>query len=317
MKSIPWDGNPIKVGGCYRGIPLESYHGDLCIGPSVSSSGCGIIYNKSPAHFYDQSYLNPHRAEPDDTKPDKEWKVLGTAAHALLVGAVGTFRESFVIRPETAPDGTGRKWNGNNHACQEWIAKQHANGRMVLTQEQIECVKGMAISLSQHPMVATGLLRGDIERSLVWKDPETGVWLKARPDAIPNDSGDVSDLKTTRSVVMPDIVRTTGELGYFRQGAMIADGLKAVYDLDMTSFNLVFVEKARPWCVRVAPPMHRDDLIRGRMQNRVAIRAFAKCLDSNRWPGPDPGDDSGPSVLNLSPAQRERIDARLKIEGML
>ena len=317
LKSIIWDGNPIKAGGCYSGIPLEIYHGNLCVGPSTSSSPLRTIYHKSPAHMFAESYLNPRRVEPDDSKPDREWVATGSAAHALLVGGVGSFREAFVIRPETAPDGSGRKWNGNNHSCQRWMSERHGEGKIVLTSDQIETVRGMAISLASHPLVAGGILDGLIERSLVWKDEETGLWLKARPDAIPTSSGDVADLKTCRSVVFPDVVRTVGELNYHQQGALIGEGLKAVFDIDMTSFSLVMIEKALPWCVRVTPPMHKDDLARGRMQNRVALRELARCLDANRWPGPDAGDDSGPSVLSLSAQQRERIDTRLKIEGML
>jgi hypothetical protein len=317
MKSIRWDGNPIAVGGCYSGISLEQYHGDLCVGPSASSSGFRTIYHKSPAHFFSASYLNPNQVEPDDAKPDKEWQVVGEAAHALLVGGVGSFRDRFTIRPEIAPDGTGRAWNGNNLKCKEWIVARHREGKVVLTEAQIETVKGMAISMSQHPLIAGGILDGDIERSLIWKDPETGIWIKSRPDAIPNDSGDVADLKTTRSVLMPDVVRTIGEYGYYQQAAVVADAMKAVFDIKMTSFTLIMVEKTRPWCVRVCPPMHQDDIERGRMQNRVALHTLANCLESGRWPGPDPGDDSGPRNLSLSIAQRERVDARLKIEGMI
>jgi hypothetical protein len=317
MKSTQWNGNPIAAGGCYSGISLEQYHGDLCVGPSASSSGLKTIYTKSPAHFYDASYLNPNRAEPDDEKPDREWAALGSAAHALLVGGVGHFREQFVIRPEIAPDGTGRGWNGNNKSCREWIAERHREGKVVLSEAQVETIKGMAISMSTHPLIAGGILDGLIERSLIWKDPETGIWLKSRPDAIPNDSGDVADLKTTRSVLMPEVVRTVGEFSYHMQAAMVADALQAVFDIKLTSFSLVMIEKTRPWCVRVTPPMHQDDIARGRMQNRVALRTLANCLESGRWPGPDPGDDSGPRNLSLSIAQRERIDARLKIEGMI
>jgi hypothetical protein len=305
------------VGGCYAGIPLEEYHADLCVGPSVSSSGLRIIYHKSPLHFFDQSYLNPSREERDEAKADREWAVLGSASHSLLVGGVGSFRDSFVIRPRFAPDRTGRAWHASNHSCQEWMIARHREGKMVLTDAQVEVVRGMAIQLSKHPMVAGGVLDGLIERSLIWRDPETGVWLKSRPDAIPTDSGDVADLKTTRSVVMSDVVRTIGELSYHQQAALIADGLKAVFDIEMKSFTLVMVEKTRPFCVRVTPPMHQDDIERGRRQNRVALRTFANCLESGRWPGPDPGDDSGPRSLNLSVPQRERIDARLRVEGMI
>jgi hypothetical protein len=136
------------------------------------------------------------------------------------------------------------------------------------------------------------------------------VWLKARPDAIPNASGDVADLKTTKSVLWPDLMRTLDSAGYCQQGALIVDGFKTVLDIEVTSFVLVFVEKKRPYCVRVTP-IDPADIERGRRMNRVAIRRFADCWNAGKWPGP--GEDDF-NYLKLSDNARERIDKRLSFE---
>jgi len=40
-ETIKWDGKQITKPGLYGSIPLELYHaGNICDGPSVSSSGC-------------------------------------------------------------------------------------------------------------------------------------------------------------------------------------------------------------------------------------------------------------------------------------
>jgi hypothetical protein len=214
-----------------------------------------------------------------------------------------------VIRPQRI---AGALWQGNRTECRDWTKEKTAKGFTILTQANVETVKGMAMSLGQHPLIAgDGLLSGQIERSLFWIDQETGVWCKCRPDALPNDGGDCADLKTTKSVLWPDLVRTLDTAGYHQQGALIADGLKAVLDIEMQEFVLVFVEKKRPHCVRA--PVHPDDIQRGRLLNRLALRKFADCWAAGKWPGP--GDDDF-NHLRLSDAARDRIDRRLEFEGM-
>jgi hypothetical protein len=307
MQSIAWDKSPIKVGGMYRDVPLDAYHGaSICDGPSVSSTGLRAIYNESAAHYFDRSPYNPDPVEDEE----KEWQIRGSAAHHLLIGGVGQFAEKYIIRPDFI---AGAKFDRRRTVCQDWERDNDPKktGKTNLTSADIEAIKGMALSLGRHPLIANGgLLDGQIERSLFWLDAETGVWCKSRPDAIPNAGGDVADLKTTPSVLWPDIVRSLDKFGYCQQGALIADGFKVVLDIEVTAFVLIFVEKKRPYCVRVVP-VHPDDIERGRRMNRVAIRRFADCWNSGNWPGP--GEDDF-NYVRLSDAARERIDKRLSFE---
>ena len=342
LQTIPWDEEPISIAGCYSDIPLDTYHkSNICVGPSVSSSALRLIYLSSPAHYWDESPHNPDRALPDVTKPEADWKTLGRAAHHLLVGAPGHFSTEYIIQKEKVPtrdpeDGygwseehAGKKWHGNITYCKQWATAQRKLKLTIITEEQIKVIQGMADALDHDPFVRGGILRGLIERSLFWKDRETGIWLKSRPDAIPNVSGDAADLKTTKSVLLPDLAYAMEEFGYAQQGALIADGLKAVFDIDMTTFSLVWVEKKRPFCVRTTH-IHQDDLARGRLQNRVAIRKFATYMEAYEkskeagrpnpyvWPGPAT-DNQGDEVvtLSLSQAARDRADRRLQYEGMI
>jgi hypothetical protein len=153
-------------------------------------------------------------------------------------------------------------------------------------------------------------LSGQIERSLFWIDQETGVW--CRPDALPNDGGDCADLKTTRSVLWPDLVRWAEGRARRRSTRLAGDSRRCRAFIEMQEFVLVFVEKKRPHCVR-AVPVHPDDIQRGRLLNRLALRKFADCWAAGKWPGP--GDDDF-NHLRLSDAARDRIDRRLEFEGM-
>lgn len=286
-------GEIITEAGIWAGVPMARYHGaDLCDGPSISSSGLRTIFRQSPAHYWAASPLNPERIE----TPDSEAFVLGRAAHHLLLGE-DAFSTLFVVRPDKFDS-----WRSN--AAKEWRAEQEAEGRTVLLPTQIETIRGMARSLAKHPLVANGILNGAIEQSIVWQDKETGVWLKARPDAIPTESGDFSDLKTTVSVQSRAIERTIIDYGYAQQAALIREGFELVTGIPMASFSLVMVEKDPPWCVRVVT-LRGDDIALGQRQNRAALRRFVHCYQRDEWPGPGGADAE---FVALPPWEITRIE---------
>jgi len=309
MKIIPWDGHhPISKSGVYSKIPLEAYHsGRLCAGPSISSTGLRTIMLKSLAHYWDLSPYNPNGAE--DEK-EKEAFILGRATHHLLLGEP-FFHAQFVVRPEEAPD--GRPWNGNNKTCKAWLAAQRAAGRTVVTADQGERIKGMALALAKEPLVAAGALNGLIEQTIVALDEETGVWVLSRPDVIPTDSGDFVDLKTTTSVIYADLVKTIGAYGYHMQAALCADGYRAAVGQPIASFSFYFIESKRPHCSRMVT-IKPADLELGSRQNRMALRLFVDAMNTGVWPGPG-GIQATTEYIDLSPRAREAAEAQLKALG--
>ena len=157
----------------------------------------------------------------------------------------------------------------------------------MLTQEHIEQITGIATQIGLDPLAVT-LLRGGIERSMFWKDKKTGMWLKSRPDCVPNDSGDFADLKTTTRNSFPLLMHSVGTCAYHQQAALVREGASVVLGLGMTSFSLVFVESKRPYCVRVVV-LDPKDIDLGHRQNRRALDLIAKCISEKRWPGPGDG----------------------------
>jgi hypothetical protein len=306
MNIIQWDGQRISHPGIYAGIPIDDYHrGDICDGPSISSSSLRTLWSKSPAHYWAYSPLNPMRVE---EAADNKDLIIGRAAHHLVCGEVG-FSGRYVIRPEKAPD--GRDWHGSNKSCIRWIADQKKAGVTVLTPEMAESVRGMAIALGQNSMMKQGILSGLVERSIFWRDKKTGVWLKSRPDVISTASGDYADLKTTQSVLYRDTQRSLDEYGYVQQGALVLEGATEV-GLPATSFSLVWVEKKPPHCVRVQQLID-EDLILGAKMNRAAIDIFHACFVAKHWPGP--GDDRDDAeFIKLSDNARKRIEDRLQFQ---
>ena len=263
---------------------------------SLSSTGIRRLL-QSPAHYWKFSELNPHRVEEDD----KDAFVLGRAAHHLLLGEKD-FGLHFAIEPESYSDlktGESKKWNNNATVCREWKQAQLEVGKTVLSAAQVEKIRGMAgllpwqkgmtnCGLKNTPLVMSGALSGEIERSLFWK--EGNVWLKARPDAIPGDSDDFADLKTissksTLGLSDFDLSRSIRDHRYYVQAAMVGMGAAAVLGRQMTGFHLIFVDTG---AVHAVAPITVDeaDIIRGERAVYLAIHVFERCLKTGTWPGP-------------------------------
>lgn len=284
-------------------LTMAQYHGDICAGPSISSSGLRTIWAQSAAHYFYTSPYNPTAPEPEE-RPHFS---LGRAAHHLLFLGRKGFDEEFVTRPSQ-----WRDWRTKE--AQLWREAALADGKTVITDAELEHITGMARSLAAHPLVKAGILDGYVERSLIWRDRDTGAWLKSRPDCIPGSGLDVADLKTTTSVATEDLRRTLGAYGYHAQGALVGMAFREVLQREMQSFSLVFVEKTPPYCVRVVT-VKPDDLERGEKQIRAAAATFAECCATGRWPGPG-GDQQDAEWLDIPEWSRKSIDDRLTLIEM-
>lgn len=300
-----WSGRKIGMPGVYAGIPLETYHAaDICVEPSISSSGLRTIFSKSEKHYWCTSPLNPKRIEPEES----EAFIFGRAAHHRLLGEAD-FKKLFVIRPETLG---GEKWHGQRTACKLWLKDHRDKGYTVITPAQIETIDAMRASLIEEPLIQAGILNGDIERSWFWKDEKTGIWLKWRPDASPNDSLDFADLKSTTSVDYEDLQYAIRDYGYYQQAGLGAELCQRILNKPMNSFSLVFVEKKPPHCVQIVT-LKEDDIARGMKANRIALDRFAKALASNVWPGPG-GGQTDARYIGLREHDAKKIDRMLSVE---
>ena len=289
-----YTGGLISEPGAYANVPMGFYHGQPCVGPSISSSQLRTIFSKSLKHYWDQSPLNPDRESFKDT----DATILGRGAHHLLMGE-SDFSKFFAISPFDS---------FRTKESKEWKAEQELNGITVLKAEQLEYIRGMAESLAKE--APPGILNGHIELSMFWQDEETGVWLKSRPDAVPNSSGDVADLKCVGQIFDDDISRGLSERGYHQQAALVSTALDKVLGVQMENFFLVYVEQKRPHSVRIQT-IDPDDIAAGIEENRASLRLFAKALKTGEWPGPKSPSGDGAFVRRGSWARewaKRRLD---------
>lgn len=257
-------------------MPSDAYHGDPCVGPSVSSTGLRTIWNSSPLHYWAFSPYNPDRIPPRQSEAFD----LGRAAHHWLLGEAD-FAGHFVISPYE---------DFRSKEARAWRDAEQLAGRTVLKAEQMDAVRGMRDGLMRHPLVSAGILDGEIERSLFALDEKRGVWLRSRPDVVPNASGDYVDLKTTTTVDRDEIARSIATYGYTMQAGLLRRVCRML-GMPFTSFSFVFVEKTPPYCARVVV-LKDHELDRGERQIEAALDLFAAGMTTGMWPGPGESDDA-------------------------
>jgi hypothetical protein len=299
----------ITAPGAYPNITNEQYHRtEICPAPSISASGLKTLLRKSPRHYWFDSCLNPNRPE----EKDKAHFRIGKAIHDVLL-----LTDRWPQFYFTVPDGFSlahhKKWAEEIPAYEEAVAR----GCTVLRQSETDTIMAMAEAIRGNEFAAATLAAGDPETTLAWQDPETGVWLRARPDFLPwsvqqrREIMAVPDLKTAADGSQRAFQRAINEHGYHMSAALYCDGIKAIFGHYPTHWLHVVLEKEPPYCVALWE-LPQEDIERGRWLNRFAIRSFAKCLETGKFPGY--ADE--PSPCGLPGWQRKMIDEGITPEGL-
>lgn len=181
-----------------------------------------IIDIDDPGYFrlksIDQSQLkqflkNPadwayHRLN-DDHKPTDAMK-FGTAFHAYLLGT------SDVV---SLPEGESFRSKDN----QKWRADQLEAGNIIVSYNDMQLLKRMKEGIEQtslmpeYPDYMEIIKQGTKEQCIEWKDRQTGLMLKAKPDLIPAGTDYLVDLKTAQKADAESFAKEVINYGYHIQ----------------------------------------------------------------------------------------------------
>lgn len=308
MEIIEWDGVTITDPGSYAGIDLEVYHNDqnLLPGPSVSKSNVKELCppEGNPKAFWKTWAGNPNRKRKATTKAME----FGRAVHALILGDE-VFEHKFVVRPERVD---GETFHGSKNVWKRWYREQEQLGLTVITEEDIEKIREMAEDLAQHPLVLAGGLQGDVEVSMFARDPETGIWLKSRPDNRPSE-GMFVDVKTAASLDQVFLEKQLHSAGYYIQAGMT----KMVCDLlgePFHSFTLLYT-RSQDYADSDYRVISDEDIALGVAVTRYALRMIRRGLDTGEWPGAAIYTREN-FPLRIFPKTREKIETVLRQEGI-
>lgn len=262
--------------GVYQ-IPIEQYHQtEICNSPSISSSGLKAITH-CPAKFWQNSHLNPKRTCKKDTRAFS----FGRAAHDLILDGA-RWPELYYVMP-AGYDGRKKEW----FPARDEMNEAEKSGKTILKHDEYVDVKGMADAIAKHP-IHKAFGKGKAEQTIVWNDEETGVWLRVRPDFLPDDTRFVPDFKTTNSAHPDDFQRDVASYGYHQQAALYLEGIAAIFgENEGRQFYFIAQEKEPPYIIQPFA-LDVESVEWGKRLNRKAIRTFAKCLETNIWPGYSP-----------------------------
>lgn len=288
-------GEVVEKPGVYN-MTLAHYHTDCCDGPSVSSSDLRTLILKSPAHAWDKSAMNPERTEDDPDAAEAKHFRLGRAGHLLLLEPE-KFKAAISIRPSQFDS-----WRSKD--AKTWRAVEQRRGKTVLDSTEYENVVGVANALRGHAVHRDGILDGNIEASIIFRDRKTGLWVKSRPDAIPASANMLVDLKiVTDARGRPIRNATLYDFGYDMQLALAGIAMERVLGRTIEDYTLVFCENKRPYGIRVAP-ISPTAIYYARLKLRKALDTFATLLRAKqRWPSFE-AEDGEHIVLSKDEEQR-------------
>lgn len=285
--------------GVYAGLDAADYHSQLTPEPSLSSSMARTLIGECPAMLWANSYLNPEHEREEKSHFD-----VGQAVHLLYLESE-RFAESVCI--VDADD-----WRKKEAQTQRDEAR--SAGKIPLLKKTARDITSMRARLLAHPIAGKAFAgEGHSELSLVWKDSETGVWLKARPDWTPSTFSFLVDLKTSTTANPSDFARKAYGLGYHQQAAWYLDAAEAVTGTRPANFWFVVQDKSAPFLCSVAA-FDEDAIAAGRALNREAVRKFASCVESDDWHGyrQDATPDRDTAFILALPAWAQRdVDSTL------
>jgi PDDEXK-like domain of unknown function (DUF3799) len=258
----------VSVPGVYE-MDIDTYHTQkACAGASISSGGLRKIDRECPAKFYATSDLNPKAFPGKDTKSLS----FGRAAHCLMLGEP-EFDKKFIISPF------------DNFTTKEARAWRDSQQRQIVKLGEMSVINDMVAAQKASSDVSRAFTHGAPEKSLIWKDEETGVWLKSRPDWLPTKPEDrlIAEYKTADSIKPSLLSAAAFNYGYEMQAALLLDGVQATMGVIPSGVAFIVQEKEPPYLVeaRIFTPEQVDF---GRMQYRRALRIFADCLQTGVWP---------------------------------
>lgn len=269
-------GKPV-VAGFYPGVSPTIYHKDPAPAPSLSSSICKVLLEKSPLHAWvAHPRLNPNHEADDATKFDK-----GNAAHAILFGAGKKLR---VIEADDWRKDATKKARDDAIAAgfSPILSSQYAEAQELaeLTRKQIVVIDGCEDFFERSGLHIFN------EVMMVWQD-EGGIWCRQLLDrlCVSAEAITVFDLKTTSANVAPhEVGRYQYDQNHQVQAAFAERGLQTLFSnpvADRLKVNFIVQEASAPYQLTV----NEVDLTIGRRQVSQAIHLWRTCLEEKRWPG--------------------------------
>lgn len=226
------------------------------------------VFDNCPA-LYEYKYLSAKYVETETPAI-----VLGRLIHKLVLEPHKVEEEFFFLETKTLP----RK--GSKQLIE---AVENANGRLLVSATTKGTASAIADSCLNDDLLVGSLVGARIENSVFWKDAETDILCKFKPDVWKQNDGIIVDLKTTINSTPRAFSYSALDYGYYLQAGMMHEGL-LLHEHQLKQFCIITVEKKPPYLTTTFV-MTEEAIQFGVEQFHTALRSFRRCQDLNKWPG--------------------------------
>jgi exodeoxyribonuclease VIII len=247
--------------GVYN-ITNEAYHA----AEGLSRSALWT-FKQLPCKYWYQYLSGKYQPE-----PDKEAYVVGNLTHTLLLEP-HEFDDQYFVMPKI-----NRTTKQGKLDYAELL--KEAEGKTLVKPEHFELAQAMRDAVLTNDLAVDILENSINEQTIFWRDAETDILCKARPDIA--NLPLIADLKTCRDASYRGFQRAAMDDGYFLQAAMIYEATRSL-GTPYEKFVFICVEKTEPHHVGLY--MLDDEALKyGLSLFRKLITKFAECKRTDIWP---------------------------------
>jgi hypothetical protein len=251
----------------------------------------GILYNVPAAEYYTRELGVASKSALDrvhvsgahyrawlDGKGDDSTAALdfGGALHCALLEPE-RFATSYTVEPSF---GDCRKTD-NKARRDAWRLAN--TGKTCIGEDDHTMIVDMVTAVNAHPLAGRLVAEGEPEVTLRWRDQATGLECKSRADLYVPRLRICADIKTTIDARSAAFARSVANYRYHVQHAFYEEGFRAL-GAPLRAFLFICIEKAPPYAVAVFQ-LDPEAVERGRDHARDDLKALARFLETDQWPG--------------------------------
>jgi len=264
--------------GIYKTLSNKDYHADK---NSISRSAL-IDFKKNPRYYW-AWHVNPNRP----VKKQTEAMIFGSAFHCYVLEP-DKFYETYAVEPtkvllknegETA-------YRIYKNQCEE-LAR---SSKIVLSHETYDELTLMHYELFENIKAAELIRKARYEQSYFWKDDESGLMLKARPDILHENM--IVDIKTIDDASPHGFQRAMMKGSYHIQGAMIRDAVRILEGRDIPNIINICIEKTYPYSIGIYI-IDEEAINSGQQEYKQLCLDLANAIKYNQF------DDYEPQTIGL------------------
>lgn len=202
--------------------------------------------------------------------------LFGAAAHKYMLEK-NDFDKEFIVAPNC-----DRRTKEGKAVWQSFV--DTSNGKEVITQDDMDKIKGMYDALYSTPFVSK-LLSGSKELSYFATDEHTELAIKARPDCLTKigDTIVLIDYKSCESADTDKFMRDAIKYKYDLQAYHYLYVLK-LNGIDVNSVIFISQEKTPPYAVNILEA-NPQFMASGKDMYETYINIFKECSNSGDWYG--------------------------------